>query len=217
MGVCRAVAWKAAESFTLQLPASFQLLFFSLEWCSYVYIWARNFSSTETELGRWKYPLSKSDGGQWMELSEGSDWWKKTSFLLSFVYFSLSFSLSCYFAHGVDWLRAPIGNTSTEQSVSDCHVDEPFSCTDGRLKMLPSGHHGWILAETSAPLCCNLKTARAHLVTGEWGRCSADRMMYHLVQINDNFISHLHFHCKILPVHFSPWQLSTEPNVSRAN
>lgn len=72
MGVCHAVAWKEAESFTLQLPAPFKDFFSSLEWYSYVYIWARNFSSTETELGRRKYPLSKSDGGLWMELSEGS-------------------------------------------------------------------------------------------------------------------------------------------------
>lgn len=88
---------------------------------------------------------------------------------------------------------------------------------DGRLKMLPSEHHGWILVETSAPLCCNLKTAQAHLVTGERGRCSADRMMYHLIRLNDNFISHLCFHCEILPAHFSPWQLLIEPNVSQAN
>lgn len=75
-GVCHAVAWKAAESFTLQLPAPFKDFFFLLEWCSYVYFWVWN--SSRTELGRKKYPLSKSDGGRWMELSEGSEWWKKT-------------------------------------------------------------------------------------------------------------------------------------------
>lgn len=87
---------------------------------------------------------------------------------------------------------------------------------DGRLKMLLSEAHGWILVETSAPLCCNLKTALAHLVTSERGRCSVDRMMYHLVRLNDNFISHLHFHCELLLAHFSPWQLLIEPNVSQA-
>lgn len=84
MGVCHALAWKAAESFTLQLPAPFR--YFSLEWCSCVYIWAWTFSSREKkkkeELGCRKYPLS-SDGGWWMELSEGSEWWKKTSSLVS--------------------------------------------------------------------------------------------------------------------------------------
>lgn len=35
------------------------------------------------------------------------------------------------------------------------------------------------------------KKALAHLVTGERGRRGADRMKYHLVGLNDNFISHL--------------------------
>lgn len=172
-----------------------------------------SFSGTETDLGHRKYPLSERG---WMELSEGSEWWKKTSSLMSFVTFSLSF-LSCYFAHGVDRSHAPVGNISTEYSVSDCHVDEPFSRMDGRLKTLPSERHGWILVETSAHLCCNLKTAQAHLVTGERGRCSADRMMYHLVRLNDNFISHPHFSREISPAHFSPRQLWIEPNVSQSN
>lgn len=37
------------------------------------------------------------------------------------------------------------------------------------------------------------KKALAHLVTGERGRRGADRMKYHLVGLNDNFISHLTF------------------------
>lgn len=124
------------------------------------------------------------------------------------------------FVRGAGWLDVTNGNFSTQQSVSDCHVDEPFTCMDSRLKMFPSERHRWILVETSAPLCCNLKTASAHLVTSERGRCTADRMMYHLVGPNDNFISHLHFRRKILPAHFSPWRLIDpliEANVSRAN
>lgn len=212
MGACHAVAWKAAESFILQLPVPFQEMFF-FSWGDACMCTFESFSGTETDLGHRKYPLSERG---WMELSEGSEWWKKTSSLMSFVTFSLSF-LSCYFAHGVDRSHAPVGNISTEYSVSDCHVDEPFSRMDGGLKTLPSERHGWILVETSAHLCCYLKTAQAHLVTGERGRCSADRMMYHLVRLNDNFISHPHFSREISPAHFSPRQLWIEPNVSQSN
>lgn len=64
----------------------------------------------------------------------------------------------------------------------------------GRLKISPSEHHGWILVETPAPLCCNLKKALVHLVIAERGRSSVDRMMYYLVWLDDNFISCLRFH-----------------------
>lgn len=50
MGVCHGVAWKAAESFTLQLPALFRTFFLWNDAC--MYIWAWNFSSMETEWGR---------------------------------------------------------------------------------------------------------------------------------------------------------------------
>lgn len=198
-----AVAWKAAESFTLQLPALFQMFFLPWNDAPVCTLEAWNFKSRETDLGCWNHLLSKSDRGQWMELSKEKEWWKKTSSRLSFVSFCRSFVLSTYFAHCSDCLRATTGNTSGEQFISDCRVDEPFSCPDGRLKMLPSEGCRQILVETSAPLCCNLKMARDHLVTVERGCCSADRMMYHLVRVNDNFISHLHFRCKILPAHFS--------------
>lgn len=91
-----------------------------------------------------KYPLSKSDGGQWMEPLKGSEWWKETSTLLSFIFVFLFFLLPCYFAHSVDWFPAFRRN-----NLSQTEVDEPFRCMDSRLKMLLSKHPGWILVKTS--------------------------------------------------------------------
>lgn len=186
---------KSSWKLHFAVSSSFSKFFSLLEWRLYVYIWTWNFSGTETEKGHRKYPLSKNDGEWWMELSKGSQWWNKTSSLLP---------LSLSFSRFLGWpvilhmvvagLDEAIRNIWTEWSVSDCYVAETLSCKACRFKKkkLLSQHHGCSLWRHQ---CSNLKKkkkkALAHLVTGERGRRSADRMKYHLVGLNDNFISHL--------------------------
>lgn len=55
------------------------------------------------------------------------------------------------------------------------------------------------------PLCYNLKTAQAYLVSADQGCGCTGRMMHHLVRLDDNLIPQLCKYCKILPVHFCSW------------
>lgn len=70
------------------------------------------------------------EGSEWS--CPTSEWCKKTSSLASFISFSLFLLSPCYFAGGVDWFHA-----FQQDNPSLADSDEPFSCTEGRLKMLP--------------------------------------------------------------------------------
>lgn len=75
------------------------------------------------------------EGSEWS--CPTSEWCKKTSSQQSFISFSLFLLSPCYFAGGVDWFHA-----FQQDNPSLADSDEPFSCTEGRLKMLPPQPRG---------------------------------------------------------------------------
>lgn len=75
------------------------------------------------------------EGSEWS--CPTSEWCKKTSSQQSFISFSLFLPSACYFAGGVDWFHA-----FQQDNPSLADSDEPFSCTEGRLKMLPPQPRG---------------------------------------------------------------------------
>lgn len=173
---------------------SFLKVFFSFYLARRPHVCIRtcNFSGAETDQGHEKYPLSKSDGGQWMELSEGSEWWNKTFTQLSQAlcpYPPVCFLL--YLLLVTSWLLKIFPPLFLPLSLP--HLELWTGNSMNGFLWRPSYYA--------------LIAALAQLVAGEWWCYSTDRMINHPVSPNDNFISHLHIHEEILPECFSPLQL----------
>lgn len=116
----------------------------------------------------------------------------------------LSPFVSCYSTPGVGWFGHNHWNISTEQSLSYCHTAQRFSFADGQIKNVS------VRAPVMDPcgdLCAVIWKQPCHMWSPlREGVFSVNKMMYHLVWINDNLMSHPQFHC-LLPVPVNPMSI----------